>query len=186
MCWIASGVGDTDFRNHQPLTPVNGCLSRLYVGNVATRPADEKLVEAWRLLMGLVLDQRWRWSELSSELGISQAGLRALLAIDPSDARPMRDLAQAMNCDASYVTAMVDDLEQAGYAERRPGRVDRRVKTVAMTEAGIAALRIAQDGLLGPPPQLARLTANQQRALAKLLHTALAEPHERPGSPRTT
>ncbi len=149
---------------------------RLYVGNVATEPADEKLVEAWRLLMNLVLDQRLRWPELSRELGISQAGLRALLAIDPSEPRPMRDLAQAMNCDASYVTAMVDDLEQAGYAERRPGRVDRRVKTVALTEAGIAALGIAQDGLLGPPPQLARLTPTQQRSLARLLHAALAEP----------
>jgi len=126
--------------------------------------------------MSLVLDQRLRWPEVSGELGISQAGLRALLAIDPSEPRPMRDLAQALNCDASYVTAMVDDLEQAGYAERQPGRVDRRVKTVAMTEAGIAALRIAQDGLLSPPPQLARLTLNQQRSLAKLLHAALAEP----------
>jgi len=158
------------------LTTINGYLFPRYVGNVATEPADEKLVEAWRLLMSLVLDQRWRWQELSSELGISQAGLRALLAIDPSEPRPMRDLAQAMNCDASYVTAMVDDLERAGYAERRPGKVDRRVKAVAMTESGIRALRIAQDGLLGPPPQLARLTPTQQRSLAKLLHTALAEP----------
>ena len=82
--------------------------------------ADQELVEAWQLLMGVVLSQRWRWPEVSAELGISQAGLRALLAIDPDDPRPMRDLARAMNCDASYVTAMVDDLERAGYAERCP------------------------------------------------------------------
>ena len=45
--------------------------------------ADQELVEAWQLLMGVVLSQRWRWPEVSAELGISQAGLRALLAIDP-------------------------------------------------------------------------------------------------------
>lgn len=134
---------------------------------------DQELVEAWQLLMSLVLGQRWRWSEVSTELGISQAGLRALLAIDPDEPRPMRELARAMNCDASYVTAMIDDLEQAGFAERRPALNDRRVKIVALTDTGIAALRTAQDGLLAPPPQLAGLTVAQQRSLARLLRQAL-------------
>ena len=38
--------------------------------------------------MGLVLDQRWRWSEVAEKVGVSQAGLRAILAIDPDEARP--------------------------------------------------------------------------------------------------
>ena len=137
--------------------------------------ADEELAEAWQLLMGLVLDQRWRWPEISEVLAISQAGLRALLAIDPDDPHPMRDLARAMNCDASYVTAMVDDLEQAGYAERRTATEDRRLKIVALTDAGISALRTARDGLLTPPPQLSRLTRPQRRELARLLRRALNE-----------
>lgn len=141
--------------------------------------ADQELADAWRLLMGLVLDQRWHWREVSEVLGVSQAGLRALLALDPDDPRPMRDLARAMNCDASYVTAMVDDLERAGYAERRTAAEDRRLKIVALTDAGISALRTAQDELLTPPPQLSRLTTPQQRELARLLHRALLEPASR-------
>lgn len=137
--------------------------------------ADQELADAWQLLMGLVLDQRWRWAEVSGELGISQAGLRALLAIDPDDPRPMRDLARNMNCDASYVTAMIDDLEHAGYAERRAGHTDRRVKIVALTDAGSAALRTAQDGLFAPPPQLSRLKVEQRHALAQLLREALID-----------
>ena len=137
--------------------------------------ADHELAEAWQLLMGLVLDQRWRWPKVSDELGISQAGLRALLAIDPDDPRPMRDLARAMNCDASYVTGMVDDLERVGYAERRTAAEDRRLKIVALTDAGISALRTARDGLLTPPPQLSRLTRPQQRELARLLRRAFNE-----------
>ncbi len=50
--------------------------------------------------------------------GRRRSSLRALLAIDPAAPSPMRS--RAMNCDASYVTAMVNDLERAGYAERHP------------------------------------------------------------------
>lgn len=136
-------------------------------------PDSDELGEAWRLLMELVMDQRWRWAEVAATLNVSQAGLRALLAIDPDEPRPMRDLAVAMNCDASYVTAMVDDLERAGYAERRPGPADRRVKTIALTPAGRRALRTVQDDLLAPPEQLARLPAPQRTSLARLLREAL-------------
>lgn len=137
--------------------------------------ADQELGEAWRLLMGVLLGQRWRWAEVSDELGVSQAGLRALLAIDPDEPRPMRDLARSMNCDASYVTAMVDDLEHAGYAVRRASRTDRRVKMVALTNTGIAALRTVRDGLLAPPAQLSRLTVEQRGCLALLLRAALID-----------
>jgi DNA-binding MarR family transcriptional regulator len=107
---------------------------------VTTDGDDDALETAWPLLMGVVLEQRWRWSEVATELGLSQAGLRALLGIDPDQPRPMRDLARTMNCDPSYVTAMVDDLERAGYAERQSLPADRRVKTVALTSSGRQAL----------------------------------------------
>jgi DNA-binding MarR family transcriptional regulator len=138
-------------------------------------PEGDELRAAWRLVMELVLDQRWRWPEVAAELKISQAGLRALLAIDPDEPRPMRDLADAMNCDASYVTAMIDDLERAGYANRRPAPTDRRVKTIALTPAGRRALRTVQDELLAPPAQLTRLPAPQRDSLARLLRLAFAE-----------
>lgn len=137
------------------------------------RPAEPELAESWRMLMGVVLDQRWRWSEVATDLGISQAGLRALLAIEPAHPRPQRDLAKSMNCDPSYVTAMIDDLERAGYATRQPAPGDRRIKTVALTAAGSSALRAARDGLLSPPSQLTRLSPAQQRSLAGLLRNAL-------------
>jgi DNA-binding MarR family transcriptional regulator len=124
--------------------------------------------------MEMVLEQRWRWAEVAEKLKIPQAALRALLAIDPDEPRPMRDLAEAMNCDASYVTAVVDDLERAGYANRRTAPADRRVKTVVLTAAGRRALRTVQEELLAPPPQLDRLPAAEREALARLLQRALA------------
>ena len=128
------------------------------------------------MLMGLVLDQRWQWADVAARLRITQAGLRALLAIEPDCPRSMRDLAGVMNCDPSYVTAMVDDLERAGFATRRPASDDRRIKTVALTPAGLDALRVARDGLFSPPPQLTRLSPARQRHLARLLRDGLTAP----------
>jgi DNA-binding MarR family transcriptional regulator len=135
--------------------------------------ADPLLVETWQQLMGLVLEQRFRWAEVADQLGITQAALRALLAIDPSRPQSMRELATAMNCDPSYITAMIDDLERAGLATRRPSTTDRRVKTVVLTRRGNAALRTARDGLLAPPPQLAQLTKTEQQKLARMLQQGL-------------
>ncbi|HET9777958.1 MAG TPA: MarR family transcriptional regulator [Propionibacteriaceae bacterium] len=148
-----------------------------HVANAAGRGqpavADPLLVETWQQLMGLVLEQRFRWAEVADELGITQAGLRALLAIDPNQPQSMRELAKAMNCDPSYITAMIDDLERAGLATRLASASDRRVKTVGLTRRGAAALRTARDGLLSPPPQLARLTRTEQKQLGRLLQHGL-------------
>jgi DNA-binding MarR family transcriptional regulator len=135
--------------------------------------ADPLLVETWQKLMGFVLEQRFRWAEVSAELGITQPGLRALLAIDPHEPQSMRELATAMNCDPSYITAMIDDLERAGLAVREPSPADRRVKTVVLTPRGITALQTARDGLLSPPAQLAQLSAADQQQLARLLQQGL-------------
>ena len=109
-------------------------------------------------------------------MGVTKAGLRALLTLDPDRPRSMRDLAIVMNCDPSYVTAMVDDLERAGYAARRPAPDVRRVKIITLTPAGLTALRTARDRLFSPPPQLARLPPAQQRQLARLLRNGLTTP----------
>ena len=135
--------------------------------------AEPPVTEAWRLLMGLVLDQRMRWSEVAAELGISQAGLRALLAIDPENPRPQRELAKALDCDPSYVTGMVDELERAGFALRRTEPADRRLKTVGLTDAGVTARRAASDGLFSPPTQFARLSPRDQRELARILRSTV-------------
>ena len=131
-----------------------------------------ELDQAWPALVGLIMQQRWRWAEVAEQLGISQAGLRGLLAIDPDQPRSMGDLARELNCDRSYVTSIVDDLERAGLAERRVAAADRRVKTIALTPAGDRALRTVQDSLMKPPAELAALTAAQQRTLANLVRKA--------------
>src|SRR3712207_5117293 len=95
-----------------------------------------ELEQTWPALVGLIMQQRWRWAEVADQLGISQAGLRGLLAVDPDQPRSMGDLARELNCDRSYVTAIVDDLERAGLAERRVAPEDRRAETTPPTPRG--------------------------------------------------
>ena len=51
----------------------------------------------------------------------------ALGHLDADEPLPMSALAGALQCDNSNVTGIVDRLEAAGLAERRPAERDRRV-----------------------------------------------------------
>jgi DNA-binding MarR family transcriptional regulator len=139
--------------------------------DVRTGP-DPTLLEAWRQVVRPFADFRARWYEVSRTLGLSPAAVTALLSVDPDDPRPMRDLAVLLDCDASYVTGMVDDLEQAGYAERQVSPSDRRVKVVGLTADGVRARALAEDALVAPPPALLSLSRKDQRTLARLLRRA--------------
>ncbi len=81
----------------------------------------------------------------------------------------MGELADQWGYDASYITALVDGLEQRGMAERRPSKVDRRVKAVALTEAGAIAKEEMLNRMWEPPPAFDVLTASEQRRLRDLL-----------------
>jgi DNA-binding MarR family transcriptional regulator len=134
---------------------------------------DQELVEAWQAVARPYLDIRARWFDTAADVGLTPAGLDALLKVDPDEAPTMRRMAELLGCDASYVTAMVDDLEKAGLAARRPDAKDRRIKTIELTPAGRQAQQHARDRLVAPPPELGNLSRSQQHTLARLLHQAL-------------
>ena len=136
---------------------------------------DPDLVEVWRAVARPYLDVRARWFEVAEDVGLSPAGLDALLKVEPDEPPSMRELAALLGCDASYVTAMIDDLERSGYARRRASASDRRVKTIELTPAGRRARQRAWDQLMAPPPQLGNLSVKRQQNLAALLRQALDE-----------
>jgi DNA-binding MarR family transcriptional regulator len=134
---------------------------------------DRALTEAWRELTPPFIGWRTRLYDVSRDLGLSPAAVTALLCVDQDNPRPMRDLAAMLDCDASYVTGVVDDLEKAGYAERRVAPEDRRVKAVALTPEGVRARTIAEDTLVAPPRKLFALSARDRRVLVDILRRAL-------------
>jgi DNA-binding MarR family transcriptional regulator len=136
---------------------------------VRTTAAREAWGLFWRIFME---DKRRRWAILS-ELGLSPQQSMALTTLRPGRPLPMSALAEAMHCDNSNITGIVDRLEAAGLAERRPDERDRRVKAVVLTEKG-EWTRIEIDRRAGePPPQLAKLPDDDAAALRDILARAL-------------
>jgi DNA-binding MarR family transcriptional regulator len=141
--------------------------------NVSAEPRTEAAREAWRLFWRIFLeDKRRRW-EILSTLGISPQQAMALGQLEPGQPMPMSALAEALHCDNSNITGIVDRLEAAGLAERRPSERDRRVKAVVLTETG-EWMRVEIDRRAGePPPKLAALSDEDATALRDILARAV-------------
>jgi DNA-binding MarR family transcriptional regulator len=124
--------------------------------------------EVWRALVDL-WTQRNRWVWVANELGISPGHGKALISLSIESPPPMRVLADELHCDASFVTSIVDKLEERGFVERRPSPTDRRVKTVVITEAGLKARDRLEAAMYEPPPELLELPDADIRALRRIV-----------------
>jgi MarR family transcriptional regulator, organic hydroperoxide resistance regulator len=108
-----------------------------------------------------------------AELDLTPVQGHALRLLDPEQPIAMSALADALFCHASNVTGIVDRLETRGLVERQAGREDRRVKTLALTEAGKRVRSQVVELMRRPPPEIAELSASDQRALRDVLGRAL-------------
>jgi DNA-binding MarR family transcriptional regulator len=108
------------------------------------------------------------------ELGLSIQQSIALQQLEPDAPLPMSALATALQCDNSNVTGIVDRLEGAGLAERRPAEHDRRVKTIVLTDAGKAMREEVMRRAGEPPPALSALSGDELETLRDLLAKAAA------------
>src|SRR5262249_19057881 len=129
--------------------------------------------EAWSLIAELFTSQRTRFLAIASEFELAPAQLGALKALDPDEPVPMRDLAQALACDNSNVTGIVDRLEMRGLVERRAPPHHRRIKMLVVTPAGAELRRRVKERMEEPPEPLKRLTAEEQTLLRDLMRKAL-------------
>ena len=129
--------------------------------------------ESWSLLTRLFLRQRPWFMAVCAEFDLTPGQLQALKALDPAEPVPMRNLAEALACDNSNVTGIVDRLEERGLVERRTAPHDRRVKMLVVTPGG-ADLRAAIVRRMQEAPEpLRRLSADEQRRLCELVRKAL-------------
>jgi len=127
--------------------------------------------EAWKILQQLLMEgeSHDRVHSVCSSFGLTPGLAKALVHLCAETGIAMRELAEQWRCDASYVTALVDGLEQRGMAERRPSPGDRRVKAVALTEAGAAAKAEMLERMWEPPKAFDVLSPAEQLQLRDLL-----------------
>src|ERR1051326_772067 len=93
--------------------------------------------EAWKLLMKLFFTQRADLPTLAAEFELSPAQCHVLHLIEPDRPIPMGRIAEALACDASNVTGLVDRLESRGLIRRQAAAGDRRVKVLELTATGL-------------------------------------------------
>ena len=123
--------------------------------------------EVWRLMaeFSFANAQRSAQVQLMHELGLTPGHCRALSMLDPQEPRPMRAMADALCCDPSMATWLVDRLEERGLVERRTPPSDRRVKTVALTPLGIRTRERLHESYFEPPPALLALDVSSLESL---------------------
>ena len=125
--------------------------------------------EAWMLLVNLFKAAKGRHL---AELDLTAAQAQLLLNLDPSRPVPMNELAGTLGCDASNVTGLVDRLEARNLIERRADPDDRRVKMVAVTEAGGEFRARLRDRFYEPPAAIASLPERDKKTLLGILRKA--------------
>jgi DNA-binding MarR family transcriptional regulator len=107
--------------------------------------------EAWARIWEFFLANRHRYATVAQAHGLNPGVMAALLSLDAEEPKPMRVVAEACHCDASNATWLVDRLEERGLVERRTPPEDRRVKTVALTAAGVDLAGAIRAEVLQPP-----------------------------------
>ena len=136
--------------------------------NAKAAPGKQAVAaEAWRLMAEFAFT-KFQGSEhvtMLRELGLTPGHLKALSILDPDQPKPMRAMADALACDASQVTWLVDRMEERGLVERRTSPTDRRVKTLVLTQLGIDTRRRLAEALYAPPADLLSLDLASLEAL---------------------
>ena len=102
--------------------------------------------------------------------GLTMWGYVVLLALDRSSMRTQAALAAAIGADKSRIIRTLDDLQDDGYIERRPDPDDRRVRLLAITDAGRRVKAAVQEEIQrGEERWLGELDAGERRVFLRVL-----------------
>lgn len=102
--------------------------------------------------------------------GLTMWGYIVLLALDRSSMRTQAALAAAIGADKTRIIRTLDELQDDGYIERRPDPDDRRVRLLAITEAGRRVKDAAQKEIQrGEERWLGELTVEERRTFLRVL-----------------
>jgi len=144
--------------------------------SMATRPSPEPPVTefAGQLLFRLWRANHTRAAELLGSVGLTTALFALLNVINARERAIQQELGSALGIDRSTMVSLIDQLEGAGLAKRRPSVTDRRAREIVITPKGRRLLKQAR-GLISQVEDdvLGGLSADERRELLALLRRAL-------------
>ncbi len=86
---------------------------------------------------------------------------------------PMSELAESMNYDPSYVTALADRLSDLGLVDRQSVPTDRRVKNLVLTDKGRALKKSLPESLWKGSDVFSGLSDKERSELLALIGKTL-------------
>src|SRR5215208_1945915 len=128
--------------------------------------------EAWSLMHWMMVTNKQRMFAMAQEFELAPQQMIALRMLGAGP-RKMSELAQALLCDNSNVTGIVDRLEQRGLLTREPAEGDRRVKLLVLTDEGERMRVEITKRMAEPPAPIASLSEKDQRTLRDILKRAM-------------
>jgi DNA-binding MarR family transcriptional regulator len=145
-------------------------------------PADTEVAEfAGQLFFRLWRASHTRIAAALESIGLTPALFGVLNVLGAREGAIQQEIGSAMGIDPSTMVSLIDELESAGLATRRPHPTDRRAREVAITPKGRRTLRRGrrlamqvEDDVLGG------LTAAERRQLLTLLRRALGSAPPQP------
>jgi len=143
---------------------------------VATRPsANVEVAEfAGQLFFRLWRASHTRIAAALESIGLTPALFGLLNILGAREGAMQQELGSAMGVDPSTMVSLIDELESAGLAKRRPHPTDRRARAVAVTPKGRRVLERARKMAMQVEDEVLRgLTAGERRELLTLLRRAL-------------
>jgi DNA-binding MarR family transcriptional regulator len=115
-----------------------------------------------------------RMVALGVETKLAPGVIKTLMRLSVQDGVSMGEMARGIGCDPSYITALVDDLDDRGLATREPNPLDRRVKIIVLTPSGRELAEHIQRTLSVPPSSFSALTPAELELLRDLLDKVIA------------
>ncbi len=135
--------------------------------------------DAVREFVGQLLFRLWRVSHMRTaesleSLGLTTALFSLLNLLGTREGAIQQELGSAMGTDPSTMVSLIDQLEAAGLAKRRPRPTDRRAREVAITPKGRRVLEQARELAMQVEDDVLRgLSEAERRRLLALLRRAL-------------
>ncbi len=133
---------------------------------------DDLRRATWEPLLQIIQSERTRWAATWQDLDLTPAQGFMLLKLARLGPGPMSALAEAMQCDASNITGLVDKLEARGFLARGADAQDRRVKVLSTTAAGAAACEEIENRIRVPPECFSGLSRDDLVAIRTALTKA--------------
>jgi MarR family transcriptional regulator, lower aerobic nicotinate degradation pathway regulator len=142
--------------------------------DAASEFAGQLLFRLWRV-------SHTRTAEALESLGLTTALFALLNVLGTHEGAIQQEIGSVMGIDPSTMVSLIDQLEAAGLAERRPRPTDRRAREVVITPKGRRALKRARQlALQVEDDVLHGLTASERGQLLALLRRALGSSPPQP------